>query len=87
MSARNYQAEPGLNIGTPGEHPMPKTIAQRISALEKLVAEFFTGAAKTSKARTKRTVKRAKSATRKRTARAKRSVKRAVKTARRKVAV
>lgn len=65
---------------------MPKTIAQRISSLEKLVAGFFSGATKTSKARAKRTVKRAKSATAKRSAQAKRSVKRAVKTARRKVA-
>jgi len=65
---------------------MPKTIGQRISALEKLVADFFTGATKTSKARAKRSVKRAKSAAGKRTAQAKRSVKRAVKKARRKVA-
>jgi len=65
---------------------MPKTIAQRISALEKMVAGFFSGATKTSKAR----VKRAKRATTKRTAKAKRRTKtagkRAVKTARRKVA-
>jgi hypothetical protein len=59
---------------------MPKTIAQRISALEKMIAGYFSGATKTSKAR----VKRAKSATTKRTAKAKRTVKRAVKTARRK---
>ena len=65
---------------------MPKTISQRISALEKLVAGFFSGATKTSKARVRRTVKHAKSATSKRTAKAKRSVKRTVKTARRKVA-
>ena len=65
---------------------MPKTIGQRISALEKLVAAFFTGAAESSKARAKRTVKRAKSAANKRTAQAKRPVKRAVKKARRKVA-
>lgn len=63
------------------------TIAQRISALEKLIAGYFSGATRTSKARAKRSVKRAKSATAKRTAKAKRSVKRAVKTARRKVAI
>lgn len=62
---------------------MPKTIAQRLSALEKMIAGYFSGATKTSKAR----VKRAKSATTKRAAKAKRTVKRAVKTARRKVAV
>ena len=61
---------------------MPKSIAQRISALEKLVAGYFSGATRTSKAR----VKRAKNATAKRSAQAKRTVKRAVKTARRKVA-
>ncbi len=66
---------------------MPKTIAQRISALEKFIASYFSGAAKTSKARAKRSVKRAKSAAGKRTAQAKRTVKRAVKTARRKAAV
>ena len=61
---------------------MPKSIAQRISALEKLVAGFFSGATKTSKARVKRT----KRATAKRTAQAKRSVKRAVRKTRRKIA-
>jgi hypothetical protein len=66
---------------------MPKSIAQRISALERLVAGFISGATKTSKARVKRAAKRTKSATAKRSAQAKRSVKRAAKTARRKVAV
>ena len=60
---------------------MPKTIGQRISALEKMVAGFFSGATKTSKAR----VKRAKRATTKRTAKAKRTVKSAVKSNVRKV--
>ena len=62
---------------------MPKTIAQRISALEKLVMSYFSGTAKTSKAR----VKSAKRKTTKRAAKAKRTVKRAVKTARRKAAI
>jgi len=61
---------------------MPKTIAQRISSLEKLVAGFFSGATKTSKAR----VKRVKRATAKRSTQAKRVVKRTVKKARRKIA-
>ena len=61
---------------------MPKTIAQRISALEKMIASYFSGVTKTSKAK----VKRAKRATTKRTAKAKRSVKRAVKNSRRKIA-
>jgi hypothetical protein len=69
---------------------MPKTktkpIAQRISELEKLVAGFFSGATKTSKARVKRTVKRAKAGSGKRATQAKRVVKRAAKTARRKAA-
>jgi len=65
---------------------MPKTIVQRISSLEKLVAGFFSGATKTSKARAKRAVKRTKSATAKRSAQAKRVVKRTVKKARRKIA-
>ena len=61
-----------------------KSIGQRISALEKLVAGFFSGATKTSKARVKRASKRAKAAGKrakaagaKRVSTAKRAVKRA----------
>jgi hypothetical protein len=63
-----------------------KTIAQRISELEHLVAGFFSGATKTSKARVKRSVKRAKAGGSKRATQAKRAVKRTAKTARRKAA-
>ena len=63
-----------------------KTIAQRISELEDMVASFFTGAAKTTKASAKRSVKRAKAAGTKRVAKAKRAIKRTARTARRKAA-
>jgi len=70
-----------------------KTIAQRISELEDMVASFFTGAAKTAsktaktgKASAKRGVKRAKAAGTKRVAKAKRVLKRTARTARRKAA-
>jgi hypothetical protein len=91
--ARNLCPEARLKKATQ-EVPMPKTIAQRISALEKLVAGFFSGATRTSKARVKRAAKRSKRAAgtvAKRATqterKAKRAVKRAVKTARRRASV
>ena len=70
-----------------------KSIAQRISELEDMVASFFTGAAKTAnkkakttKASAKRSVKRAKAAGTKRVAKARRAIKRTAGTARRKAA-
>ena len=60
------------------------TIGQRVSALENLIASFFSGATKTSKVRVKRAVKRAKATSGRRATKAKRAVKRAVRKARRK---
>ena len=63
---------------------MSKTIAQRISQLEKLVAGFFSGATKTSKARVKRAAKstsRVKRVAAKRATQTKNKAKRAVKRA------
>jgi len=89
IKRRNLCPEPRFKKATP-EVPMPKAIAQRISSLEKLIAEFVSGATKTSKARTKRAVKRTKraaSSAAKRATRPGRKAKRAVKTARRKASV